>query len=47
MDFDLLYQSVQEVLETAELVVAFASALVGFLGGWFGRRKKEKRDKTV
>lgn len=46
MDIELLYQSAQDILDTAEAIIAFASALVGFLGGWFGRKRKEGNRKS-
>lgn len=47
MDIELLYQSAKDILDTAEAIIAFASALVGFIGGWLGRRQKEKRERTL
>jgi len=38
----IIFQSLEEILGTAEVVVAFASAIVGFISGWFGSRKKHK-----
>lgn len=36
----IIMQSASELLEKAEVIVAFVSALVGFLSGWFGKKKQ-------
>lgn len=36
----IIMQSSFELLEKAEVIVAFVSALVGFLSGWFGKKKQ-------
>lgn len=35
-----IIQSAVELLEKAEVIVAFVSALIGFLSGWFGKKKQ-------
>lgn len=34
-----------EIIEHVEEIVAFVAAVVGFLGGWFGKKQKDKPKK--
>lgn len=40
--FTFILQSFTEIMDTAQHIVLFASALLGFLSGWFGKKAKDK-----